>query len=1142
MDIMFGAVADYLIDQSLQIAVLFGVVGLLCFLLRRASSHVRYLLWGLVIAKCIFPSVMKVSLAVLPEKEIVIAAAQPEFVAEPYAVSTGVSLHADLTDFEPVAAIPYEPSFMDRLAEIETIEWVGIVWAFGSVLFLVGVCFRAWRLNRRLRSLRRVAELDICVAGDDGINVWQIDGIGQPFVWGILRGSVYVPGNFGECGSVGDQRGILMHEFAHVRRFDAGVNVLQIVAQGLFWFHPLVWIANTMVRREREKCCDEAAIAKLKSVPRDYGNAIIDTLTREYESNIPVPSLAVAGPAKNIEDRLKTIMRPGKKFYARCGVFALITIILLAMFALPVGCVLTARDNNENDSVIDNDKTEVKKESKFSSEVEAAIKDFQSEKGRMGFRYKAAEILMPYLKAGMLKTEIEALLGEPDSKHSSPNVSAYTVFYSQVIHIYYDDKGKVILIDGPGIKFLSSYDRNWAFIKVGMTKKQVNTRLGHNQKEMDGGKKWQFHAQRDDPHYYNIYFDENDKVIKFAKTKAEFRSYDIRELLRLANIQFLRDDKISNADVEAAVVLTKEIVTHIKNNIFPTVKIDDEFKATVRRFGTSIVMVHHAPSVHEKVEAYLEKMEKELKAKGETADWTEEEKILHTWRDPKNVEAAAKICLKRRLSKKQVIGILGRPMYPDIGGDDHIAYSPAPSYVFDFYFDDDGKVFHVDGPWMKFLSSYDRNWTFIRIGMTKKQVNGRLGHNQKEMDGGKKWEFHAQRDDPHFYNIFFDENDKVIKLEKSKVKASGKSLMFYGLDLSKAAVTYKPYEITDFFEPQEAGYQKYYIRDKVEEIYIADDGAVYYLPKKNVFYVLQRGLFGSGSAYYYGPFKGDPHKVLKGLPVKPGDQQVSIETRFIIANENFTEDIGLNAINIAVKKMEKPYFWPEVSYEFFEGSKPMEDEKAAEILRHMGVDDSDDIVFKYVDDGDLILEFLRRASSTSSEFHILTAPKISVVDGEPGHISIVKENKYVSGYKQVEGNKGKTFEAVTKTLETGIKLDLLPKVLKDSGNVDITFYSLMIDDVSIQERKHKSGKTYNVPELLKTQLRGRFEIPRGKTLIIAGVKLLDKDGNTNNDYDHGGTKISFKDIKDPRVHRRWLGIKKKPVKNNMIILVTPTVK
>ena len=67
---IFSGVSGYLIGQSVQIAFLFGIVWAVCFLLKNRSAHLRYLLWLLVIGKCIFPSVMKVSLAVLPEKEI----------------------------------------------------------------------------------------------------------------------------------------------------------------------------------------------------------------------------------------------------------------------------------------------------------------------------------------------------------------------------------------------------------------------------------------------------------------------------------------------------------------------------------------------------------------------------------------------------------------------------------------------------------------------------------------------------------------------------------------------------------------------------------------------------------------------------------------------------------------------------------------------------------------------------------------------------------------------------------------------------------------------------------------------------------------------------------------------------------------
>ena len=67
MDRIFRPIADYIMTQSLQIAAVFAVITALCFLFRRRTSHVRYLLWLLVLAKCIMPSLVTVSLAILPQ-------------------------------------------------------------------------------------------------------------------------------------------------------------------------------------------------------------------------------------------------------------------------------------------------------------------------------------------------------------------------------------------------------------------------------------------------------------------------------------------------------------------------------------------------------------------------------------------------------------------------------------------------------------------------------------------------------------------------------------------------------------------------------------------------------------------------------------------------------------------------------------------------------------------------------------------------------------------------------------------------------------------------------------------------------------------------------------------------------------------
>ena len=61
-------ISSYLLAQSWQIAVLVLVISVATFTLRHKSAHIRYLLWLVVLAKCLVPPLLTVPIAVLPEK------------------------------------------------------------------------------------------------------------------------------------------------------------------------------------------------------------------------------------------------------------------------------------------------------------------------------------------------------------------------------------------------------------------------------------------------------------------------------------------------------------------------------------------------------------------------------------------------------------------------------------------------------------------------------------------------------------------------------------------------------------------------------------------------------------------------------------------------------------------------------------------------------------------------------------------------------------------------------------------------------------------------------------------------------------------------------------------------------------------
>jgi len=357
-------ITDYLLAQSWQIVILVLVIETVSLALKNKSAHVRYLLWLIVIAKCLTPPLMTMPLAILPQ-------AKPAMIIE--ATETTVTLSLEPPSVS--ADKPPMPMVIKRSAKNSNRAWLAIAWVVGVCLYLMMNLLRALRANVWLWRKRKALSAEMrsgieSLLSAHGIKhlpaIWLVDGIHQPFVWGLVRGSIYLPSDFLNIKKPEHQKSILGHEIGHVIRFDAAVNILQVIAQAIYWFHPFVWWANKKIRNEREKCCDEMAVARLNTSPKDYSTAVLETLAVKDKQSRPIPSLAVAGPVKNIEERIRTMLRPGKKFYRRPSLIAAAVVFVFALITAPTVLVLTARAE---------DKTSVEQQDKPAKSLHEAVID-----------------------------------------------------------------------------------------------------------------------------------------------------------------------------------------------------------------------------------------------------------------------------------------------------------------------------------------------------------------------------------------------------------------------------------------------------------------------------------------------------------------------------------------------------------------------------------------------------------------------------------------------------------------------------------------------------------------------------------------------------------------------------------------------
>jgi TonB family protein len=99
---------------------------------------------------------------------------------------------------------------------------------------------------------------------------------------------------------------ILLHELCHVKRADFLHNILQLIVETLFFYHPLTkWISRD-VRKIREHCCDELVL-KLDTNPLVYAKALTNIATI-YNDNLNPSHLQIAATDGELFNRIKFLM------------------------------------------------------------------------------------------------------------------------------------------------------------------------------------------------------------------------------------------------------------------------------------------------------------------------------------------------------------------------------------------------------------------------------------------------------------------------------------------------------------------------------------------------------------------------------------------------------------------------------------------------------------------------------------------------------------------------------------------------------------------------------------------------------------------------------------------------------------------
>ncbi len=208
----------------------------------------------------------------------------------PSFTATAADLRASIAADFPRSAAPglglvtiQQASASPRVTLAALLPWIDGFWLVG--VFALSIrSLGGWWYLRRLRLASTIEAPDSVVAAFRRIS--QVLGLSRaialrlstaidsPMTMGTLRAIVLLPLSAVTLLGPEELEVVLAHELAHVRRADFFWNILQTVAETLFFFHPAVWWVSTRIRHERELCCDDLAL-RICPNPIVYAHALV---------------------------------------------------------------------------------------------------------------------------------------------------------------------------------------------------------------------------------------------------------------------------------------------------------------------------------------------------------------------------------------------------------------------------------------------------------------------------------------------------------------------------------------------------------------------------------------------------------------------------------------------------------------------------------------------------------------------------------------------------------------------------------------------------------------------------------------------------------------------------------------------------
>ena len=335
------------------------VVLLVRFVLRRFPKQYSYLLWGIVFFRLVCPVGIKSAVSLVPAKFFNVQQETFKELKSDWTPEDGLSKESlknteksptedfiapkDSTEIltKDSTKIVHKTSIQKQIVTPKNLtkKFISVlcaVWLAGLAGIWSVWVYSIYRLKKMLLGAVRIEK-----------GVYETRRISSSFVFGIIHPVIYLAPGLPESA----KNYILCHERVHIRRRDYMIKAAALFITGIYWFHPLVWLAYHKMIRDMEMSCDEKVVEQFgESIKKEYSKTLLQMAVKLEQTK-----WQTAFGGNEVKQRVKNILnyQKPKKW------LAVLALLLVAGIGIALGInpeeKSTIASGNEKDN--DQDKT-----------------------------------------------------------------------------------------------------------------------------------------------------------------------------------------------------------------------------------------------------------------------------------------------------------------------------------------------------------------------------------------------------------------------------------------------------------------------------------------------------------------------------------------------------------------------------------------------------------------------------------------------------------------------------------------------------------------------------------------------------------------------------------------------------------------